>query len=334
MFGPSTVTVVAPGESGWALCTPNQSLYFSCGDNNGAPSTLELFGGTSESAPLRPRAQAALVIEAYQNTHHGVRPTPTLVRQIIASTATDLHAPADEQGAGLVNAAEGGATRGSRCTTATARRLRWATPCSRNTTGLTGTGRAGTSTTFKVGVTNDGTASQTVAPSLQTLNATPLATDAGSVTLDDSTDPTFADQIGAIDGSALHYVRRSGRRRSPRPRASPGTPSTSRTSRARLTLFDPSGALADYSLPQGNGGFGEATVHDPAPGTWTALIWTRHDGTVFNGAVTWSFLEPVVLVGGAHRPGEREAHARCERVGSGSRCRIPRTRVTSWATCA
>ena len=299
MYGPNTVTVVAPGEAGWAVCTPNQSLYFACGDNNGGPSDIELFSGTSESAPLT-AGTAALVIEAYENTHHGVRPTPALVREIIASTATDLHAPADEQGAGLVNALKAvqlaeSVHDGNGSPAAVGNGLL------ANTTGLTGTGGAGTSTTFTVGVTNDGTASQTVAPSLQTLNPTPLATDTGSVTLDDSTDPTFVDQIGATDGFALHtFTIPSGAGRLDARITWDAVDQPN--SRARLTLFDPSGDLADYSLPQGNGGFGEATVHDPAPGTWTALIWTRHDGTQINGPVTWSFLSQSFTSAGRIRP--------------------------------
>ena len=37
----------------------------------------------------------------------------------------------------------------------------------------------------------------------------------------------------------------------------------------------PSGQLADYSVPQGVGNYGDAQVADPAPGKWTAYIWSR-----------------------------------------------------------
>ena len=97
-----TPDLVAPGDLGWALCTPDLDLYGECTDDNGNPSPIQDFGGTSQSSPLTAGA-AALVIEAYENTHHGVRPSPAVVKQILTSTATDLGHPAYEQGAGLLN---------------------------------------------------------------------------------------------------------------------------------------------------------------------------------------------------------------------------------------
>jgi hypothetical protein len=89
------VDLVAPGYGGEAACNPHGS---DCPTNT----QTEAFGGTSQSSPLIAGA-AADVIQAYRDSHNGDSPAPALVKQILTGTATDVSAPADQQGAGLVN---------------------------------------------------------------------------------------------------------------------------------------------------------------------------------------------------------------------------------------
>ncbi|MFI9383911.1 S8 family serine peptidase [Kutzneria sp. NPDC052558] len=89
------VDLVAPGYGGEAACSPTGS---DCPTNT----LTEAFGGTSQSCPLVAGAVAD-VIQAYADTHHGVKPTPALIKQILTGTAKDVGAPADQQGAGLLD---------------------------------------------------------------------------------------------------------------------------------------------------------------------------------------------------------------------------------------
>ncbi len=72
---------------------------------NGCPDNypIEAAAGTSEASPLIAGA-AADVIQAYRETHNGASPTPAMIKDILTGTATSIDAPADQQGAGLLNA--------------------------------------------------------------------------------------------------------------------------------------------------------------------------------------------------------------------------------------
>ncbi|HEX3453320.1 MAG TPA: S8 family serine peptidase, partial [Gaiellaceae bacterium] len=50
--GDNNVDLVAPGDSNWALCSANVTVYTGCTTFSGKPASLQFTGGTSESAPL------------------------------------------------------------------------------------------------------------------------------------------------------------------------------------------------------------------------------------------------------------------------------------------
>ncbi|MGP0030311.1 MAG: S8 family serine peptidase, partial [Acidimicrobiales bacterium] len=259
-----TVNIVAPGDLNWALCTPDPALYAACTNEEGQGSSVELSGGTSEAAPLT-AGTAALVIQAYEQSHGGVAPTPAVVKQIIVSTAQDIAAPADQQGAGLLNAYSAVQAAASYPGT---------TQVSGNAlldsaTELNAVAPPGTGQRFSETITNTGGTPQTVALSTRTLGAYhPIVHT--TVHLSDATGDYAEVQFTVPAGQArlngsIAYVAAG--------------PSTDFTAGLNLSLFTPSGQLAEYNLPQGAGNYGNAQVADPAPGTWTAVIFNQAPST-------------------------------------------------------
>jgi subtilisin family serine protease len=296
-FNPNTVDVVAPGDRGWSLCSSNTTLFTGCADiDHGAnPPAIWAAGGTSASAP-ETSGTAALVIEAYENTHHGNAPSPALVEQIIVSTATDLGAPADHQGAGLVNTLKA---------VQLAESINGGTPTGSTLavgqTSLNATVNAGQTATFSVPVTNEGTSSQTVTPTVSG-NPTPVSNNTGSVTLSSSS-PTYIDGEGNTDSYALHTF---------------SVPSGAGNLNGNITwndqtiggvayetLFDPQGNVAAYSLIGTNqSGYGHVEVHNPIAGTWTAVIFTTSVAPYF-GAVQFSYSTENFHTAGTVSPASR-----------------------------
>ncbi len=250
-----TVDVVAPGDLNWALCTPDPAKFSACTNFFGQGASVELSGGTSEAAPLT-SGTAALVIQAYREAHHGATPSPAVVKQIIVSTAQNIDAPAEQQGAGMIDAYQ--AVLAARSwpggTAKPAGQAVLASP-----TQLNAVGQAGTTEQFTQKLTNDGAASVTLGLSSRTLSPyTPVSTKSLSLTSaeDYVTEVAFTVPKGQARLSA----------------------SVSLVGVVNLALISPSGQLAEYNLPQGIGNYGNAQVADPAAGTWTALIYTSGSG--------------------------------------------------------
>jgi hypothetical protein len=242
-----TVDVVAPGDLNWTLCTPKPALYSACTNFAGKAAAVQLSGGTSEAAPLT-AGVAALVIQAYAQAHRGHDPSPAVVKRIIVSTAQNVDAPAEQQGAGLVDAYQAVlAARSYRGST----KGRMGHSILESATQLNAVGQAGTSKRFTETLTNDGSARQTIRLTSRTLSAY-HAVLAESLSLS----PT---QVQAVSfkvpvGQARLNV------------------SVALAGGVDLSLIAPNGDFAEFNLPQGPGNYGNAQVTDPAAGDWTALV--------------------------------------------------------------
>ena len=295
--GDNTVDLVAPGDSNWALCSPNTTLFTACTTFFGTPASLQFTGGTSESAPLTAGAVAD-VIQAYESTHNGQDPSPALIKQILMSTATDITAPAEQQGAGLLNI--GAAVREAASIDLPTHRTGslLLTPNQINETRT-----PGSPIRQSVRITNTGGQSVTVRLSTRMLTRK-VASHSGSFCLNPSrskiacgppTKHSFKVWSGVTEvyQEKTFVVPKTGKRHS-RLNFSANYPFTNQESLLHVALYDPSGAYAGYSDPQGEANFANVQVTDPKPGTWTAVFFTekgartKHGTTGTTGTIKWS----------------------------------------------
>lgn len=279
----ATIDLVAPGDLGFASCDASPT-FAGCTNFLGQSSIVEEAGGTSESAPLTAGA-AALVIEAYRKGHHGASPTPALVKQILASTATDLGAPAAEQGSGIVNtykAVQLAQSVGNGPWGAVGQSLLL------SQTQLNGIGMPGSVQSWPVTITNTGSLPQVLAVSGRTFGQD-TNVQIGTVTLTDGTSPQFANFQGIQNNYGTFTFKVSGGQDRLTAQLAYAAPAgATNNARVRLILVDPSGRLAAHSLPQGVGNYGFVDVREPQAGTWTGVIFgdvASSGGT--NGAVPW-----------------------------------------------
>jgi subtilisin family serine protease len=275
-----TVDLAAPGEGNWADCEPG---YSGCNNFQSPPQPTDLqsFGGTSESAPLT-AGVAALVIQAYRSTHSGSSPSPAVVKRIITGTARDLGLPADEQGAGLLDArasVEAALTYpgGGTAVPGVASNL------ITSTSQLTLTGKPGTTKNGHVTVTNVGT--KPLAVHAGTRGFRTFDSSDQSVPFDSTTLPTFLYYNGATWAYKLvHFTVPAGSQRLLARMAFQGVGGSDIV---RLTLLDPSGTFVANSRPQGGAAtanYANVDVRDPAAGGWTAVLYSVAGTTGYHAA--------------------------------------------------
>jgi hypothetical protein len=295
----STVDLVAPGDLNWALCDANSTLFTDCTNDQSpvAGSAIELSGGTSESSPLT-AAAAADVIQAYASTHAGVDPTPALIKQILMSTAIDVSAPADQQGAGLLDVLA--AVKEAASITGTS-----GTPDGGlliSPSQINVTQNPGASSSRTIDVTNTGSTTADVQLSTRALTDH-VATQSGSFCLNPSAvtsacGPPTASTIPIWSGATEVYQEETfsvpSTTGTSRLNFSADYPFTGQSSLLHVALIDPTGAYAGYSLPQGLADFANIQVADPTAGTWTAVFFTLQDGssgTGTSGTIQWAASE-------------------------------------------
>ncbi|HJQ02344.1 MAG TPA: S8 family serine peptidase [Jatrophihabitans sp.] len=285
-----TVDITAPGEAGWAACEANSP---ECTNFRGGRSDFQLFGGTSQSAPLTAGA-AALVISAYRSTHGGASPSPQLVKRILTSTATDLGFPAFEQGAGLLNAraaVEAALTYPGASSPAPAG-VGSNIVLSKNQIDLAGA--LGSSQSASIKVQNVGTSPLTIAAGTRDYQNT--AVQQISTSIDASNGPTFPYPTNGVPWvyKKVTFTVPAGTDRTALQMIWAGAPKRVGGVQpvVRVSLFDPSGTYVANSRPQGGSNvsnYANLDVRSPVAGTWTALLYTPGNATGYTGNVTLRF---------------------------------------------
>jgi hypothetical protein len=277
------VDIVAPSQSAMTDCTVG-APWPECTQNS------ESFGGTSESSPFIAGA-AALVIQAYEDSHHGVRPTPALVKQLLLGTATDLDVPSDQQGAGLLNSLA--AVQAARAIGTGAGGSSALVPSSTqfDITGASGTTQHATET-----LTNTSGKAQTVTGTSRTLGSSIFQVNK-TVQVTGATPPPANPPGGPGEAAqAAPSFTFTVPKNVPFMTAEMIWPGTRTSGQLDLELFDPHGNFVGESYDFGFTDFQHISVHNPTPGTWTEkILWnngrdhfqeTLDAPGTFRGAVT------------------------------------------------
>ena len=270
-----TVDLVAPGDLNWADCSTDIADFPACapGLTTFGPGVgLLLEGGTSEAAPLTAGA-AADVIQAYAATHRGALPAPALVKQILTSSARDIGAPGEQQGAGLLDITA--AVRLARSLPGTAAQADGGVLVS--TSQLDLAAMPSSTVSASVAITNTSDNEDTLTPSLRALVQT--GSQSGTVTMDPSVgtaQPRFSIWSGAQEIYQLaHVAVPTG---TDRLDVQAAYQFTGQGGLLHVAVFSPDGTYEGYSETQGLADYADVQVADPQPGAWTLAFFTVWDG--------------------------------------------------------
>jgi len=266
------------------LVAPGYLALAAAGVGQVPPLPTEAFGGTSQSAPFISGA-AADVIQAYRDTHGGATPTPAQVKKILTSTATDIGAEADQQGAGLLNVYA--AVEAARQMPGTSQTQSSAPELVDSPTQLDVQGQGGSTVSSSVTLYN---ASSNPELLTGTYRALGRERSLGSPVTENVSAPSSSAPIPAQGATAAAPVKFF---------VPPGTsvldadmrwpdPTNSDDNILTFLLTDPAGKLAQLSYDYGaaNGpnmspDIQHSTVEHPMAGTWTAqILWANGRGHV------------------------------------------------------
>ena len=225
------------------------------------------------------------MIQAYASTHGGNDPTPALVKQILMSTATDIDAPATEQGAGLLNvlaAVKEAKSIGSGSVAATTQpsgggllltpdRSTWSRDPGEHLQPIRPGDQHG-SDPVTVNLSTRALASTPIASTDRRRSACSPRADDVAVRANTGDVPDLERCQRGVSGRALH---RPDDERSVAARVRGRLPGHRSGSLLHVALIEPNGAYAAYSIPQGVGDYGEVEVANPPPGKWTAVFFTE-----------------------------------------------------------
>lgn len=247
--------IYAPGSFGWSTVPRNPSEE----TDPTAPHLLELFGGTSMATPVI-AASAALVINAYMETHHGRRPAPAYVKQVLTSSADNLGYPAGDQAAGRVDAERA------------IDMVLHHGPSVLLSGSLALQGRTGDRPSHAITVTNSGSTPERVTFDPQVTHTSKTLSFGGTVIADNLVTYKFAVPAGTTKVTAAAYWANTRTIPLPGQQAVPVA--------MVVRLYDPHGNFVNYTYSGSAGAANvKTTAGHPEPGIWTAVVSerTRHD---------------------------------------------------------